>query len=39
MKAKKAKQYSWRLFKRQWQLHLLVALPVLYLVIFHFIPM
>ncbi|MBQ7247280.1 MAG: sugar ABC transporter permease [Lachnospiraceae bacterium] len=39
MKAKKAKKYSWRLFKRQWQLHLLVALPVLYLVIFHFIPM
>ena len=30
---------TWRLFKRQWQLHLFVLLPVAYLLIFHFIPM
>ncbi|MBO4854239.1 MAG: sugar ABC transporter permease [Oscillospiraceae bacterium] len=29
----------WRLFKRQWQLHLFVLLPVAYLLVFHFIPM
>ena len=28
-----------RLFRRDWQLHLLILLPVLYLIIFHYVPM
>lgn len=28
-----------RLFRRDWQLHLLLLLPVLYLIIFHYVPM
>ncbi len=34
------KRKKWgRLFRRQWQLHLFVLLPVAYLAVFHFIPM
>lgn len=37
-KAAKRKK-KWKLFLRQWQLHLFMLLPMLYLFIFHFIPM
>lgn len=28
-----------RLFRRDWQLHLLILLPIVYLIIFHYVPM
>lgn len=37
--AKRGKDYAWIKFKQTWQLHLMLLLPVAYVILFHYVPM
>ena len=39
LKGKARWQRTWRVARRQWQLHVFMAIPVIWLLIFHFIPL